>query len=266
MPRKTIITPAHHNFIHQNYLLLSIKSMAKQLPFTAVTISKYMQANNWIVPMEVVKKFTSDKLMRPYTEAEHEYIKANIVIKSIKKIAKELGRSSTTLHRVAHLIGCTAIIEAKAKASRFGKGLIPFNKGKKQNTYMSQEDIARFRAHSYKPGHKTHNDCGADGTIRTRKDKNGTPYQFIRIAKAQWLALATYNWQAVHGRLPPKHVLRHKDGNSMNANIENLQLLSMAENMKLNSINNIPTELQPTIKLINKINKQVKKYGTHKQQ
>lgn len=64
-------------------------------------------------------------------------------------------------------------------------------------------------------------------------------------------------WIDANGEIPKKHVVRIKDGNVFNCQLENLELISMKENMLKNSIVNIPEELLPLVKLNNKLKKTI---------
>jgi hypothetical protein len=55
-----------------------------------------------------------------------------------------------------------------------------------------------------------------------------------------------------NGKVKEGHVLRFKDGDNTNITIENIEMISKAENARLNQMDyaNSPEELKPTIKLI----------------
>jgi HNH endonuclease len=189
---------------------------------------------------------------------EIQFIKNNIASQSIKQIAKQLHRSSNTIRLAAHANGCTEILEAKKKVTQFAKGNASFNKGKRQTDYMSPDAIERTKASRFKPGNIPYNTYGADGVIATRKDAKGKLHQFIRIGMGKWIALGTYNWEQTNGKVPKGYCLWHKDNNTLNNSLPNLELITRSENMARNTIVNIPAEIIPTIKLINKIKKQIK--------
>jgi HNH endonuclease len=196
--------------------------------------------------------------MQKLTPIEVQYIKNNIATQSIKTIAKHLARAPNIIRLTAHANGCTHIIEAKKKATQFSKGHASFNKGKRQTDYMTAEAIERTKAGRFKIGDVPYNAYGADGVIATRKDAKGNQHQFIRIGLGNWVALGTYIWERENGKVPKGHCLWHKDGIAMNNNLSNLELITRKENMARNTIVNIPKELKPTIKLINKIQKTIK--------
>src|SRR5690606_8610057 len=104
-------------------------------------------------------------------------------------------------------------------AGYFKKGFTPWNKGKPHKG---------GEATQFKKGNLPHN-TKFDGCIRVQPDKSGRRYKYIRVAKAKWMPLHRYIWAQVYGD-PGTNVIRFKDGNSMNCDIENLMLISRGDN------------------------------------
>ena len=141
------------------------------------------------------------------------------------------------------------------KDTRFKKGNVPHNKGKK----MPPELYAKASRTMFKKGHKPHN-TRKDGDISLRGDKSGRAYKYIRISEANWQLLHRVVWEYHNGKIPKGHNVIFKDGNTMNCNIENLELVSNAENMKRNSfMNNYPEDIQKLIQLKGALNRQINK-------
>jgi hypothetical protein len=107
----------------------------------------------------------------------------------------------------------------------FRRGMKPWNKGKKHDVGHQ----TRFTK-----GQLPHN-TKHDGCIRVQPDKSGRSYKYIRVAKGKWIPLHRFIWTQVYGD-PGTNVIRFKDGNSMNCDIENLTLMSRGENAKLNTL------------------------------
>lgn len=122
-----------------------------------------------------------------------------------------------------------------ALKTAFKKGHEPENKGKKQIEYMSPEAIERTKKTRFKKGNMPHNTKDGPGEISIRYDKNNTPYQFICIEYGKWLALHTYNWNKVHGKVPKGYCLWFKDGDTMNPDVSNLECITRMENIRRNS-------------------------------
>jgi hypothetical protein len=111
------------------------------------------------------------------------------------------------------------------KTSGFPKGNKPWNYNKK-NIRMSRET-------EFKPGHKPVQ-TKFDGAISIRYD-NGKPYYFIRLEENNWVALHRHIWENINKKkIPEGHVLRFKDYNTLNCDINNLLLVTRQENALMN--------------------------------
>jgi hypothetical protein len=126
------------------------------------------------------------------------------------------------------------LVEKRKKESFFQPGSAPSNKGRKQGDFMTAEAIARTASTRFKKGNVPHN-TRSDFEISIRKDKSGIPYQYIRVSMGKWELLQRHVWEHHHGKIPAKHVISFRDKNSLNCNIDNLELLSMADNALRNS-------------------------------
>lgn len=76
--------------------------------------------------------------------------------------------------------------------------------------------------------------------VTVRYDKRNTPSVYIKVShegkgQERWKLLSVYLWELAVGPVPEKHVVAFKDGNPMNVNVNNLMLLTQAENMIRNS-------------------------------
>lgn len=154
---------------------------------------------------------------------------------------------STTVNRdLAEMIGVTeSSIAAKAfslglkKTSEFmymhsmktayKKGCVPMNKGIK----MTKDTYERLAPTMFKKNNKPINEL-EDGAISVRKHKNKKSYKFIRIGKMNWIPLQKYLWEKKHGPIPAGHCLWFIDGDQMNCELSNLELITRAENLKRN--------------------------------
>jgi hypothetical protein len=64
-------------------------------------------------------------------------------------------------------------------------------------------------------------------------------------------------WEQHNGSIPPGHVVRFKDGNTMHWDINNLEMIDMRNNMDRNTIQRFPVEIQEVIKLNSKLKKKI---------
>jgi hypothetical protein len=135
---------------------------------------------------------------------------------------------------------------------RYKKGHEPFNKGKK----MPKDIYEKCKVSMWKPGHRPHN-WKPDGTILERIDKTGRVYKYYKVKDSHWILYHHKVWNDHYGSIPSKHVVSFKDGNSLNCDISNLELITMAENAIRNSIQRYPLEVQQIIKLNAKLKKKI---------
>lgn len=161
------------------------------------------------------------------------------------------------------------LAELRKRQTQFKKGDTPVNKGKKQTEYMTPEQIQRTVATRFKKGNEPHNTT-TDGQISIRKDtlRDGTVkhYKWIRIGKAEWKMLHVKVWEDEHGTVPDGHIIIiiFKDKNTMNITLDNLECISMAENMQRNSIQRYPGEVKEMIRLTAKLKRKIKKLQDEK--
>ncbi len=141
---------------------------------------------------------------------------------------------------------------------RFLKGHIPANKGLRRPGYSA----GRMKETQFKKGCRTGiaaRNWRPVGTILT--DTDG--YQRIKVREARhgkeatgfgnvgvWPLYNRYLWEQHKGPIPPKHIVIFKDGNRANCVIENLELISKADNARRNVMwAKYPRELAEAIQL-----------------
>lgn len=74
------------------------------------------------------------------------------------------------------------------------------------------------------------------GTIRQRKDKNGTKRNFIKVKEPKtWMELARYVWNKAGRKFVVGMCLHHINNRSDDDRIENLILVSRNEHPKLHN-------------------------------
>lgn len=146
------------------------------------------------------------------------------------------------------------------KSGQFKPGQEPANKGKT----MSSEVREKVRHTWYKKGHKPKNTL-YDGAIRQRKDsRTGITYKYIRLSEGNWELLHRHVWRQHNPdqELKTEDYIRFKDGNSLNCDIGNLELITRKENMNRNTIHRYPSEVKQVIRRISKLDKKLKEHGT----
>ena len=212
-----------------------------------------------------------------WTEAENDFMYNNYPDKPSEVIAQELGRSLKSVYAQAKILGVKKSSEfllsdhsgrltklnTLGEKFRFRKGMVPKNKGLKQIDYMTLEGIERSKHTRFKPGTIPPNTKEKDGIIVIRhghKNRNEKPYQWTRISLGKWELLHRDIWMKANGKIPKGMIVVFKDGNTMNCVIENLELISFSENMRINSIYRFPQEVREVIRLTGKLKRKIKKH------
>jgi hypothetical protein len=209
---------------------------------------------------------------RFWTIDEDSYIIQHYANQPTIDVAKHLGRELGQVYHRAQYLGVNKSHEFLSSAAsgrlmsgdhrgrlnQFRKGMEPKNKGKKIEEYMSSAGIEASKKTRFKKGGLPHNTL-EDGIITTRKDKYGKPQKFIRLALGKWLHLKNYVWQEAKGEIPKGMCVRFKDGNSLNVELDNLELIDRRKNMELNSIKRYPAELRDLMRLNGRVKSKLNK-------
>lgn len=238
----TLLTSKMKRFIRDNYLKISSSQLDVKFSLSKGTSKRYMKENGLIVPKELSWKFRGEKNKGRSIVSEFAdfFIICCALHIPVKTMAGMLGYGEGVIQRRVRQLGIVIpkhIIEQRKKDSQIKPGQTPMNKGKKIHEYMSQESIEKTKATRFLKGHLSKNTLynGAI-TVRHRKDRPGSkPHKYIRLSKKVWKELQIYNWEKQNGTVPKGYVLACKDGDTLNCDPSNWELLSMADNMKRNS-------------------------------
>lgn len=160
---------------------------------------------------------------------EVEFIRWTYYSLNIDVIANLLGRGESSVQKVVRALG----LPRKPNSGCIKKGNRPHNFRKKSPGLSA----GRMRETQFKKGHEPKNSL-RDGAITIRYDhpktRAGRAYKWIRISKGKWIHYHRYLWEQANGPVPAKHVVIFIDGDSLNCDISNLKLISMAENAARN--------------------------------
>lgn len=115
----------------------------------------------------------------------------------------------------------------------YQRGHSPGNKGRKIEEYMSPEAVAKVRQSTFKKGHRPANEKEL-GSIMVMKGR-----KYIKVSQAEylwdrWKPYNHYIWEQHHGPVPEGRKIMHKDGDPMNCDIDNLELVTFAELVTMN--------------------------------
>ena len=182
-----------------------------------------------------------------------------------KDIAKMLGRTLSQVYNKARAMGLNAPMERirmagkigmqhpKSIATRFHKGHIPTNKGKK----VSPEIYEKMSPTMFKKGHINENKR-AVGSERV----NVYGYIEIKVAEPnRWRLKHRLIWEQHNGIIPEGCNVQFKNHNTLDCRIENLYLISKSEQMRNENslMARYPEELRDVIRLKGVVKRQLRK-------
>lgn len=202
-------------------------------------------------------------MWKRFTPEEDEFLKKNYLVIPAKRMAIMLGRHENTARqrmKILNIMPPLEVIQKFKMGSRFKPGCTPTNKGKKQSEYMTEEGIRISSATRYKKGNKPHNTKEGTGIIITKTDSKGLKYKVIKIADAHWQFLHRHIYEKEFGPIPKDKILVFKNGNQMDCRIENLELITRAENLERNSDRHYSPELKQAIRTLNIFTKKIKQH------
>jgi len=201
--------------------------------------------------------FTNDLMIMLYPDMPTQDLanELNLPIHKVYRLATKLKlKKSKEYLDNWELSGRGRMIE-QGKAYRFKKGHMSWNKDKSPKDYMPAESYEKLIPTQFKKGTNPPN-TKHDGAISIRSDKSGAKYKYIRLSKANWMALHVKIYQEEYGPIPKNHIIVFKDRNSLNCTLNNLECITKAENMQRNTIHRYPTELKNAIKTLSTLKKQ----------
>lgn len=173
---------------------------------------------------------------------------------SISQMAIALG-----LHKSPEYLSTiparTGMLQA-GRPFRFPKGNVPWTAGRKGWTAGGRAAETRF-----KKGHFPANrdpDFYVIGALRVNTDG----YIDMRVSFERgalgWRALHRILWQDAHGPIPKGFAVRFKDGDRLNVELDNLDLLSRGDLLRRNSIHNFPPVLRSTINALGRLKRRIR--------
>ena len=202
---------------------------------------------------------------RPWTQQEMDILSRMYPDHFAGEIAEILGRNVSSVYRKAKALGLKATPEKISRsgrmsannprviAARFTKGHVPANKGKR----MRPETYAKVSRTMFKKGNTpvNHREVGSE-----RVNVDG--YIEVKVAEPnRWRLKHRVVWEQHNGEIPKGHNIQFKNHNPLDCGIENLYLISRADQMaRENSFYaRYPKELQEVIHLKGVVNRAIHK-------
>ncbi|MDA8138008.1 MAG: HNH endonuclease signature motif containing protein [Desulfobacteraceae bacterium] len=206
---------------------------------------------------------------RAWTKKEVAIIRRLYADKPTRELAGLLGRSARSIYAQAYLLGLnknekyirTCRLQpghAKGRATQFKQGHLPHNKGKKGWQAGGDSVKSQFKKgqnpHNWAPVGSTRISKG--GIIQRKISDTGYPPR-------DWRSEHSILWEQHHGPIPKQHIIVFRNGNVNDIRIENLEMISRAENMRRNTIHNLPEALADTCRAIGVLNRRIRERSSH---
>lgn len=218
-------------------------------------------------------------MKRPWTTEEDAMLRADYPGKRTEDVAKKLGRSMCSVFNRAQQLGLKKSAEFneseisgrplrgnhdhRGSSTRFQKGTVPWNKGKKGTC----GNHPNCRAHYFQKG-ETRGRAAALvqplGALRVaggylqQKVNNDMPLQ------RRWRSVHVLVWEAAHGPIPEGHKVIFRPGlyttEAELITAEKLELVSHAELMRRNSFHTrYPAEVGQLIQMKGQLTRRINK-------
>lgn len=123
------------------------------------------------------------------------------------------------------MLGNTYAAGAKPNKTAFKKGMTPWNKDVK--------GIHVSPATEFKKGRPNPKRVPVGTVCIRRRRRESTPRAFVKVAEPnKWIPRAVAVWCNKHGPLSRGHVVHHKDRDTLNDSIDNLELLTRSKHIE----------------------------------
>lgn len=230
---RVIYTQEVHDFIKENVVGITTKDLAEMVnerfgtDFTEEKMKCY-KANHKLrsgTRCGIEKGLPTER----YPQEVRDFVLQNHVGVGPKGMTELLNKTFGTNYTLAQMKGYYNRNNLNSGLTgRFEKGHIPANKGMKGCACAPGSEKGWFKKGG-EPMNKTD-----IGTIRLRKPDN---YLWEKYGPGphDWKPHHQLVWERAHGKQPEGYVIIFKDGNKMNCDISNLQLISKNENAIMNA-------------------------------
>lgn len=221
---------------------------------------------------------------RFWSRDDQDRLAALYPLHSTKEVAKRLARSVGGVSGMAYKLGLLKSQEffdseesgrlrkgqsrPGSEATQFQRGHAPANKGlrrpgwhagRMKETQFKKGQRLGAAAKNWVPIGTICPDSEGYLRIKVREAMHGkepTGYGNVKV----WPLYNRHLWEQHRGPIPPQHLVVFKDGDRSNCAIENLELLSMADNCRRNGMwNRLPRELAEAIQLNGALKRQLRR-------
>lgn len=166
---------------------------------------------------------------RLFSTEQESFVRNNAEGKSNKELVELINHTFDLQLTIAQIKGWKANHKVSSGLTGyFEKEHVPINKGTK-GMFNVDGNKTSFKkgqpARNNKPVGTERIDC--DGYVIVKVQDDGPWHK-------RWRPKHKVEWEKVHGKIPPGFVLIFLDGNKQNITMENLKLVTQAQNLQLN--------------------------------
>lgn len=212
---------------------------------------------------------------RYWTTQEIDLVRRRYADTPTAELAAELGCSVESVYRLAtkmELKKSPALLSAMARersarpdhggrATRFQKGLVPANKGKKMPAGWAPGDMAKTQ---FKQGHRPHTwrpvgsqTVNPDGILDEKVSEEPGPRH------TRWKPVHRLVWERANGPVPEGYVVVFRPGRKTTdpalITLDAVELIPRAELIQRNSFHNWPKPLEELVLLRGRLTRQINK-------
>lgn len=232
-------TPEQEAVFRAEYATTDTRELAAKIGKTYTAVKSAATAQG-------LKKATGCHGKKMWNVVDDNLVRFNYPTGDLQKLCEVLGVSFKALYQRAKSLKVardTELVAAKNKElalkagvnTRFVKGIVAHNKGRKQSEFMTPEAIARTAATRFGKGNMPHN---TKPIGYERFGKVGYVEVKVRDGCKQKNYVAKHRlvYEAHFGAIPEGMIVEFADGNVHNLAPENLRLSTRAENAERNRL------------------------------
>lgn len=219
------------NLLRRHYPKGDLRTLAERLGVTRAAVKSRASI------LGIVRKVN---MHRPWTQRQLDYLQLHYADTPMAELKRRTGHAEKSIWQRAAAMGLHKSKEflqeqgrrtskhPNSIATRFQKGQVPMNKGKRDYEFRSPDAIARCAATQFKPGHQPANTKPVGYECYRRMGKTG--YVYIKVSDdAKMVLKHRWVWEQANGPIPKGYNIMFRDGNRLNCSLDNLELVSRQE-------------------------------------
>lgn len=208
---------------------------------------------------------------RTWSPIEIDELRARYPHELTSDLATRFGRTTHQVSAKATQLGLRKTLEyqrmlaARSKlaiagtATRFKPGQTSWSAGLRRPGYApGRMAETQFKKGQY-PDSRWDREAYGPGALRVTTD-NELLINVGVVGEPRWVLMRRYAWWSETGHWPRRNqIVRTINGDPHDCRFENLDLISQVENMRRNSVHNLPKDLQRAVQLLGAVKRQINK-------